>query len=74
MDRYQRGPIPRPASRVNKLHPRALLTPLTDNVSLTAGDRRAYSTQAQAQRMKGFEAVDVHQPDEAPDEDPVPER
>ena len=61
---------------MNKLHPRALLTPLTDNVSLTAGDRRAYSTQAQAQRMKGFEAVDVqfHQPEEAPDEDPVPER
>jgi len=58
--------------RVNKLHPRALLTPLTDNVSLTAGDRRAYSTQAQAQRMKGFEDVDVqfHQPEEAPEEDP----
>jgi membrane protein len=61
--------------RVNELHPRALLTPLTDNVSLTAGDRRAYSTQAQAQRMKGFEAVDVrfHQPDEAPENDSVPE-
>jgi membrane protein len=45
--------------RVNRLHPRALLTPFTDNVSLTAGDRRAYSTQAEAQRMKGFEDVDV---------------
>lgn len=62
--------------RVNKLHPRALLTPLTDNVNLTSGDRRAYSTQAQAQRMKGFEAVDVqfHQPDAAPDDDVAPDR
>jgi membrane protein len=61
--------------RVNNLHPRALLTPLTDNVNLTAGDRRAYATQAQAQRMKGFEAVDVkfHQPDATPDEDPAAE-
>lgn len=66
--------------RVNNLHPRALLTPLTDNVNLTAGDRRAYSTQAQAQRMKGFEAVDVNfdQPSEvddttdAPDEETAP--
>jgi len=62
--------------RVNQLHPRALLTPLTDNVNLTAGDRRAYSTQAQAQRMKGFEAVDVkfHQPAETSDEDPRQEQ
>jgi len=54
---------------VDELHPRALLTPITDNVNLTAGDRRAYSTQAQAQRMKGFEDVDVqfHQPDATPD-------
>jgi membrane protein len=47
------------AVRVNKLHPRALLTPFTDNVDLTAGDRRAYSIQAQAQRSKGFQDVDV---------------
>jgi membrane protein len=60
--------------RVNHLHPRALLTPLTDNVSLTAGDRRAYSTQAQAQRMKGFEAVDVrfHEPDDEPSDENGP--
>jgi uncharacterized BrkB/YihY/UPF0761 family membrane protein len=44
---------------VEGLHPRALLTPFTDNVSLTRGDRRAYSTQAEAQRMKGFQDVDV---------------
>ena len=57
--------------RVDKLHPRSLLTPFTDNVTLTAGDRRAYSTQAKAQRMKGFEQVDVHfeQPDRQADRD-----
>ena len=47
------------AVRVDRLHPRALLTPFTDNVDLTPGDRRAYATQAEAQRSKGFENVDV---------------
>lgn len=46
--------------RVNRLHPRSLLTPFTDNVTLTTGDRRAYSHQAKAQRSKGFEHVDVN--------------
>ena len=45
--------------RVNRMHPRSLLTPFTDNVTLTTGDRRAYSRQAKAQRSKGFEHVDV---------------
>ena len=45
--------------RVEKLYPRALLTPLTDNVELTAGDKRAYTDQAKAQRSKGFEQIDV---------------
>lgn len=45
--------------RVDRLHPRSLLTPFTDNVSMTAGDRRAYTNQAEAQRMKGFQDVDV---------------
>jgi uncharacterized BrkB/YihY/UPF0761 family membrane protein len=45
--------------RVNRLHPRSLMTPFTDNVALTAGDRRVYSRQAKAQRLKGFERVDV---------------
>ena len=45
--------------RVERLYPRALLTPFTDDVSLTRGDRRAYRGQAQAQRAKGFERVDV---------------
>jgi YihY family inner membrane protein len=44
---------------VIRLHPRSLLTPFTDNVILTAGDRHAYSRQAKAQRSKGFQRVDV---------------
>jgi membrane protein len=51
--------------RVHHLHPRALLTPFTDNVELTHGDERSYTEQAQAQRSKGFEQVDVRfEPDE----------
>lgn len=45
--------------RVDNLYPRALLTPFTDNVQLTSGDERSYSRQAQAQRSKGFEDIDV---------------
>ncbi len=55
--------------RVDRLHPRALLTPFTDDVNLTAGDRRAYSGQAEAQQMKGFQDIDVtfEHPDETGD-------
>lgn len=42
-----------------KLYPRALLTPFTDNVSLTPADQRAYSYYAKAQRHKGFQSVQV---------------
>ncbi len=45
--------------RDRKLFPRALLTPFTDDVDLTAGDQRAYTAAAVAQRNKGFEDVDV---------------
>lgn len=45
--------------RVERLHPRSLLTPFTDNVELTHADRHAYTGQAKAQRSKGFENVDV---------------
>ena len=44
---------------VDRLHPRSLMTPFTDNVQLTQGDRDAYTGQATAQRTKGFEDVDV---------------
>ena len=47
------------AVRVQRLWPRALLTPLTDDVDLTSGDERAYTNQATAQRTKGFEQIDV---------------
>jgi membrane protein len=46
--------------RINRMHPRSLLTPFTDNVVLTAADRRSYARQARAQRSKGFEHVSVH--------------
>lgn len=45
---------------VSSLHPRALLTPFTDKVTLTDGDRLVYSRQAQAQRSKGFQHVNVN--------------
>lgn len=45
--------------RVRRLYPRSLLTPFTDEVDLTAGDRKAYAGLATAQRSKGFEDVDV---------------
>jgi len=45
--------------RARRLYPRALLTPFTDNVDLTRGDRSAYTAQAKAQRNKGFEDIDV---------------
>jgi membrane protein len=59
--------------RVDKLHPRALLTPFTDDVDLTAGDRRSYTGLAKAQRQKGFETVHVtfDPPDRGGSEDPV---
>lgn len=47
------------AVRVNKLYPRSLLTPFTDNVTLTEGDEAAYTAQARAQRSKGFQEIDV---------------
>jgi membrane protein len=61
--------------RVNGMHPRALLTPFTDNVILTAGDRRAYTRQAKAQRSKGFQRVDVNFDPPSPEpeqDDPAP--
>ena len=45
--------------RALRLYPRALLTPFTDNVQLTRADETAYTSQAKAQRAKGFEQVDV---------------
>jgi membrane protein len=61
--------------RVNRMHPRALLTPFTDNVDLTPGDRRTYSRLAKAQRSKGFERIAVNfvppEPAEPPSDPPA---
>jgi len=60
-----------------KLYPRALLTPFTDNVSLTKADQRAYSGYAKSQRHKGFQSVEVtfedREPMTAPPLDSPPE-
>lgn len=40
-----------------RLYPRALLTPFTDDVELTAADRRAYTLYTRTQRFKGFQRV-----------------
>jgi uncharacterized BrkB/YihY/UPF0761 family membrane protein len=45
--------------QVDRLHPRSLLTPFTDNVELTRGDERVYTEAARSQSAKGFEHVDV---------------
>jgi membrane protein len=52
--------------RVDRLYPRAVLAVFTDNVELKEGDRRAYALQAEAQRNKDFQNVDVtfDEPDE----------
>jgi len=45
--------------RARRLWPRALLTPFTDDVTLTPADERNYASAARAQRSKGFETIDV---------------
>jgi membrane protein len=47
------------AVRSQRLYPRSLMTPFTDDVELTAADRTAYRDQATAQRAKGFEKIAV---------------
>lgn len=59
-----------------RLFPRALLTPFTDNVILTAADQKAYAAYAKSQRHKGFQSVEVTfeerlpLPQEAPPDNP----
>lgn len=45
--------------RAERLWPRSLLTPFTDNVRLTPADRRAYESYAVTERHKGFENINV---------------
>jgi hypothetical protein len=55
--------------RARKLWPRSLLTPFTDNVRLTEGDRRAYASYPMTEKHKGFETVEVefNEPDGSSD-------
>jgi membrane protein len=50
--------------KAERLWPRSLLTPFTDNVRLTEGDRRAYASYPMTEKHKGFETVEVefHEP------------
>ena len=56
-----------------RLWPRSLLTPFTDDVHLTRGDRKAYASYAQTERHKGFETVEVGFDQPPPDDEPAPE-
>jgi membrane protein len=56
--------------RVDKLYPRALLSPFTDEVELTSADRRTYTRRAKAERVKGFQRVSVRFDDKT--ENPQP--
>jgi YihY family inner membrane protein len=44
---------------VERLYPRALLTPFTDNVDLTQADRKTYTKKAKAERVKASQRVSV---------------
>lgn len=45
--------------RARTLWPRSLLTPFTDDVTLTDADERSYEALATTQQTKGFEDIDV---------------
>jgi membrane protein len=47
------------AVRAGQMWPRSLLAPFTDNVELTPGDVRAYTSYAKTELHKGFETIDV---------------
>ena len=42
-----------------RLWPRALLTPFTDDVQLTAADERAYTSYAGSEQHKGWQRISV---------------
>lgn len=58
--------------RTRRLYPRALFTPFTDDVDLTAGDKATYTGIASATKVKEFEAVEVTFDDD-PDEEAAAE-
>ncbi|RAL30839.1 YihY/virulence factor BrkB family protein [Rhodococcus sp. AQ5-07] len=46
--------------RVDKLYPRAMLAPFTDDVELLAGDRRTFTDRAQAQQATTGQNIEVN--------------
>jgi membrane protein len=58
------------AVRARHMWPRSLLTPFTDNVELTAGDQRAYTSYAKTEGHKSYQNIDVSF-DEPPPPEPV---
>ncbi|SPM31860.1 YihY/virulence factor BrkB family protein [Mycobacterium terramassiliense] len=44
---------------VERLYPRALLTPFVEDADLTEADRKTYAKRAKAERVKGFQRVTV---------------
>ncbi|WP_129310804.1 YihY/virulence factor BrkB family protein [Streptomyces sp. L2] len=46
--------------RIMRLWPRSLMTPFTDRVHLSAGDRRAYRSYVTTEAFKGFQKISVH--------------
>jgi membrane protein len=56
------------AVRDGRLWPRSLMTPFTDDVQLTHGDRKAYASYAETEKHKGFETVDVEFDQPPPEE------
>lgn len=57
---------------VERLYPRALLTPFTDDADLTPADRKTYTKRAKAERVKGFQRVSVRFGDLTPKADSSP--
>ncbi|MFF6995329.1 YihY/virulence factor BrkB family protein [Streptomyces sp. NPDC008313] len=59
--------------RTQRLWPRSLLTPFTDKVRLSWGDRRAYESYAVTETFKSFEDVNVHFRQHPPPPHPHPD-
>ena len=57
--------------RTERLWPRSLLTPFTDDVTLTDADRRAYASYPATERHKENETVDVDFPEPVADPPPA---
>ena len=57
--------------RVDRLHPRALLTPFVDHDDLTEGDERVFAEAARAQRAVRHQRVDVTFEGERDDDPPA---